>query len=83
MLELAVEAACFFSKIAARVKLRADSSTRHATNILIAQEVIFGFRWKKLKKLGGKGGGSSLAVPGEEGRGRSWSWTCWGLCSFL
>ena len=44
MLELAVEAACFFSKIAARVRLSADSSTRHAINILIAQEVIFGFR---------------------------------------
>ena len=52
MLEVAVEAACFFSKIAARVKLSADSRTRDATNILIAQEVILGFRWKKLRYWG-------------------------------
>lgn len=47
MLLLAVEAACFFSRTAARVKLSADSSTRDAMNILIAQEVVFGFRWIK------------------------------------
>ena len=46
-LELAVEAACFFSRIAARVKLSAESRTRNAINILIAQEVVLGFRWKK------------------------------------
>ena len=44
MLELAVETACFFSRTAARVKLRADSRIRKAMNILIAQEVVFGFR---------------------------------------
>lgn len=77
--ELAVEAACFFSRTAARVKLSADSRTRDAINILIAQEVAFGFR---SKRFWGKGS-SSLAECVTEDRGRSCSWTWSGSCSFL
>lgn len=76
-----MEAACFFSKIAARVKLSAESRTRHATNILIAQEVILGFRSKMFRYWGE--GCSALAESGEEGRGRSCSSTCSPSCSFL
>ena len=82
MLELAVEAACLFSRTIARVRLSADSSTRDAISILIAQEVVFGLRLKKFWDEGS----SSLTASVAEDRGRcckSCSWTFSGPCSFL